>query len=194
MTDKNTEYADRLLNECIEECKSAGVPLCRILPSVKISRSTTKFGSYDTKTGQVFVSEIIFKLSEYVIKNVMIHELIHSVPGAANHGKTFKRWADIMNSRGWIIEPHSDLRRLAELSGKRMEDLALPETVFIACRICGDYVLKKENSATLRFTGRHRCGKCDGGLDVISVDEKGNKRNLSEEWVEQVMKVIMGSR
>ena len=184
-------YADKLFVECIKECKAADLPLGTVQPHIKISSATAVFGYLVKETGQIFVSRVTFELSEYVIKNVIIHELIHSFPGADNHGKTFKHWAGVMNKRGWQIETRSDLKQLVELSGKRMEEIALPGTVFLVCRDCGNYILRKENAKMVRLIGKYRCNKCNGCLDVISVDENGNRKNVSSEQADILMKSIM---
>lgn len=184
-------YADKLFTECINECKAADIPLCAVQPHIKISSVTSVFGYLVTETGQIFISRVTFELSEYVIKNVFIHELIHCVPGADNHGKIFKHWARVMNKRGWNIEPRSDLKQLVELSGKRMEDVALPGTVFLVCRDCENYILRKENSKMVKQTGKYHCNKCGGELDTVSVDENGNRRNVSNEQADILMKSIM---
>ena len=71
-----------------------------------------------------------------------------------------------------------------------LQYIALPGTVFLVCRDCENYILRKENSKMVKQTDKYRCNKC-GELDTVSVDENGNRRNVSNEQADILMKSIM---
>ena len=57
-----------------------------------------KFVKYTRyKKYHIEISPWVMELDEKIIKNTIIHELIHCLPGCDNHGKQFKMYANLIN-------------------------------------------------------------------------------------------------
>ena len=50
------------------------------------------------------VSKHLLKCNRYLIKNVIAHELIHTVQGCFNHGYMFRAYANKLNRLGYNVE------------------------------------------------------------------------------------------
>jgi hypothetical protein len=106
-------------------------------------------------------------LNDDIIKNTIIHELIHCLPDCNNHGKVFKYYANLINSNlGYNIS------RL----GNREEDYKKSNVEFkendkksykykIICTNC-NYIYYR-NRLEKNFTRKYRCGLCRGKLKLI---------------------------
>lgn len=45
------------------------------------------------------ISPWVMELNEDIIKNTIMHELIHCMPGCSNHGEYFKKYANYVNAK-----------------------------------------------------------------------------------------------
>lgn len=119
---------DNLYNECIEELKEINMDILNNKDVGKIDitiskrnnkrygvckqeepdKSTMyiekirrhkliKYGRYNKHT--IEISPWVMELNDSIIKNTIIHEIIHCMPYCNNHGNEFKRYAKYMNER-----------------------------------------------------------------------------------------------
>ena len=51
------------------------------------------------KKHTIEISPWVMNLDENIIKNTIMHEIIHCLPGCNNHGKTFKQYAKYINEQ-----------------------------------------------------------------------------------------------
>jgi len=104
------------------------------------------------------ISSWVMDLDERIIKNTIIHELIHCIPYCNNHGKEFKKYAKFINSKlGYDITRVGNKRADYEKSNIEYEE----EEKFkykIECKQCGQVFFRKRLSKN--FILKYRCGKC----------------------------------
>ena len=108
---------DRMLAQCIEDIRSLGYePSGDILPHVRITTNSTRLGTcQDTTRSLMRVRRGVYEVipgrrpvfliscsanagsSDGEFKDVLYHEVIHTLPGCFSHGATFKAVAEHVN-------------------------------------------------------------------------------------------------
>lgn len=104
-------------------------------------------------------------LNKYIIKNTIMHELIHCMPYCTNHGKYFKQYAKIINENlGYNIarvgNKEEDFQKSNITYSKKEE-----YNYKIQCKECGQIYYRKR--LIKDFIKKYRCGKCRGKLELI---------------------------
>lgn len=127
-----------------------------------------KFTKY--KKHHIEISPWVMELENKIIKNTIIHELIHCMPDCNNHGETFKKYANTINQAlGY------DISRV----GNKAEDYKQSNIEYkeerkynykIECQKCGQTVYRQRYNRN--FTKKYRCGKCGGKFDVYRIEYK----------------------
>lgn len=106
---KTDPVINQMLQECIALMNELGVPISRnIAPEVTLTKSFSYYGrcclkgSLKKYTDYDFYIEIsghILGNTEKSIRNTLIHELLHTVPGGYDHRGVWKKWANYVNSK-----------------------------------------------------------------------------------------------
>ncbi len=186
------EKLQKLFEECIEELKKIGIDLQEAdvgIINVKISkrnnkrygcckqedpdkstkyyekirnRTYLKYSKYNKHT--IEISKWVMELDDDIIKNTIMHEIIHCFPSCNNHGKEFKRYANIINEK-----LDYDISRI----GDKKADYAKSNIQYneninfkykITCNRCGQTFYRQRLMKNL--VRKYRCGIC-GGKFVI---------------------------
>lgn len=185
------EKLNKLFNECMEELKSINLDFDEEkIGKIDISftkRKTKRYGCCkqeepDKTTAyrknrtiyykqyhkhHIEISKWLMDLNDDIIKNTIMHELIHCLPNCNNHGKYFKYYAQIINKQlGYNIS------RL----GNKQEDYRKSNLEFkfdkpsykykVICEKCG--LIYYRQRLVKNFIKKYRCGKCSGGLQIVS--------------------------
>ncbi|MBR3153183.1 MAG: SprT-like domain-containing protein [Clostridia bacterium] len=187
------EKLEILYRECISELESIGIYLNEdIIGKIDIKISPRKAKRYGcckqeepderfyhiVKVGRrrikkyerfkkhhIEISKWVMDLDEGIIKNTIIHEIIHCFPGCNDHGDNFKKYSKYINEKlGYSIS------RL----GNKEEDFKKSNLEFredssykykIVCVNCGQEIYRKRLNRNLLY--RYRCGKCNGKLMLV---------------------------
>lgn len=111
------------------------------------------------KEHNIEISKWVMELNEDIIKNTVIHEIIHCLPNCNNHGDEFKKYANYINSKlGYNISRVGDKRQ--DLKNSNIEVEKEKYNYKIECSKCGYYFYRKRLNSN--FTKKYRCGKCGG--------------------------------
>ena len=117
-----------------------------------------KFVRY--KRYHIEISPWVMDLDDEIIKNTIIHELIHCLPECDNHGKEFKKYADLVNTNlGYNISRLGNKAKDYEKSNKQFVE----QNVYnykIECKRCGQTFYRKRLNKG--FEKKYLCGKCKG--------------------------------
>ncbi|MDD3337231.1 MAG: SprT-like domain-containing protein [Lachnospiraceae bacterium] len=166
------EYSEYILSTAIQEALNAGlpVPVTKIEPHIKYSNALTRLGTCtkDRRTGryQITISRLILDDSA-AMKNTMMHELIHTLPGCMNHGKTFLRYAQIVNHRyGYSVSRTANLSECASAELHK-EQIRRANYHFI-CQCCGTEIFRQRSSNFTRHPERYRCSNCGKSEWIIA--------------------------
>ena len=109
------------------------------------------------------ISKWVMNLDEKIIKNTIIHEIIHCFPYCNNHGNQFKKYANYINSKlGYNISRLGNKEKDFELSNI---NYIKPEYKYtIKCKKCGK--LLHRNRLQKNFFIKYRC-LCGGKLENV---------------------------
>lgn len=121
-----------------------------------------KFNKY-----HIEISKWVMDLEDSIIKNTIIHELIHCIPYCNNHGIEFKKYAKMIN-----INYNYDISRV----GDKKKDFEKSNIEFketknynykIVCKGCKQEFYRQRLSKN--FTKKYRCAKCDSTFEIIKL-------------------------
>lgn len=103
------ERINQMSAECIRLMRELGVPISdSICPEVKLNGSHRNYGLCCTKGSKkkysryeyyIEISGYTLRNSEKSLRNTLIHELIHTVPGGLCHTGEWKKWAKFVSER-----------------------------------------------------------------------------------------------
>lgn len=122
-----------------------------------------KYENYKKYT--IEISAWVLELNDDIIKNTIIHELIHCLPYCTNHGEEFKKYAKLINEKlGYNITRTGNKKE--DFKQSNLEYNETEEYKYkIKCTKCGQIYYRKRLSKN--FTKIYRCGKCKGKLELI---------------------------
>lgn len=182
----------KLYNECINELNSIGIDMTNnIIGKIDITitnRSKKRYGVckqedpykkyiYRERKGRriitkcnrynlhrIEISRWVMDLDEYIIKNTIIHELIHCIPFCCNHGQEFKKYANIINAKlGYNIKTVGNKQEDYKKSNIEYEEPTQKYKYKIKCLSCGKEYLRIRKPRNIK---KYRCGICNGKLDI----------------------------
>ena len=114
------------------------------------------------------ISPWVMKLEDKIIKNTIIHELIHCFPYCNNHGEQFKKYANYINLKlGYDISRTGNKKEDFEKSNVEYKE-AEQYNYKVICQGCGQEFYRKRLQKN--FKRKYRCAKCNGKLEVFNLE------------------------
>ena len=165
------EKFEKLFEQCIEELKSINIdPRKNRTIETKINtRSKKRYGcckKLSKDRFQIEISEWVIDLNEDIIKNTIMHELIHCMPRCNNHGEYFKNYATVINEKlGYNISRTGNKEQDFKESNLEYIEKPINFNYKIVCEDCNQTFLRQRIKRN--FTRKYRCGKCGGRFKVI---------------------------
>ena len=136
----------------------------KVVVKKSIRRYIVKYENF--KNYEIEISRWVLDLDDSIIKNTVIHELIHCMPYCNNHGEEFKKYAKLVNEKlGYNIARIGNKKEDFEKSHIKYIESEQYKYKII-CTKCGSTFYRKRLSKD--FTRKYRCSKCLGKLEVIS--------------------------
>ena len=191
------EKLKKLFNECIGELNSIGIDVkndnvgeiniglakrnakrygcCKQdAPNPNLfhieKRGRHKYKVYDKfDKHNIEISKWVMDLDEKIIKNTIMHEIIHCFYRCNNHGAEFKKYAKYINEKlGYNISRLGN----KEEDFKKSNITYFPEkqryNYKIICSNCGQIFYRQRLQKN--FIKKYRCGKCKGKLNLEECD------------------------
>ena len=186
------EKLENLYKECIRELENIGIQIenNKLVENIDIKiakRNCKRYGcckqeepdemykkiikrkgkiliKYDRfKEHHIEISKWVMDLNEDIIKNTIIHEIIHCLPECNNHAQKFKSYAKYINEKlGYNITTvgnkeldYQKSNLLYEFNNNKYK---------IICKKCGQKIYRQR--LRKNFTKKYRCGKCGGKLEI----------------------------
>lgn len=190
------ENLQKLYNECIQELNSIGINIneieektdikvskrnnkrygcCKQEEPDKLSKYITKYHGkrkieyYKFNKHHIEISPWVMKLNKDIIKNTIIHEIIHCFPGCNNHGTEFKRYALYVNEKlGYNITRIGN-KKDDYLKSNLKYDEKIHYNYKIECKNCGQVFYRQR--CNKNFDKRYKCGKCNGKFVISKINE-----------------------
>lgn len=189
------EKLNKLYEECINELKSININIINNPQVGKIDigiskRNTKRYGCckqekpdqncfhlekrkhrivriYDKFfEHHIEISKWVMELDDDIIKNTIIHEIIHCLPQCNNHKKTFKIYANLINDKlGYNITRLGNKKEDYKKSNIHFEEDTEEYKYKIKCTNCGQVFLRKRLKKD--FIKNYRCGKCGRKIKPI---------------------------
>ena len=148
-------------------CKRYGC--CKQESPVKSSKYVEKIGRKRYVKYALFekhnieISKWVMQLNTDIIKNTIMHEIIHCLPNCSNHGNEFKKYANYINCK-----LDYDISRLGDKKQDLIDsNIPIEKEKFnykIECSGCGYSFYRKRLNYS--FSRKYRCGKCGGRFSV----------------------------
>ena len=132
----------------------------------KIKKGRKIFIKYDLfENHHIEISKWVMDLDDKIIKNTIIHEIIHCFPGCNNHGENFKKYAKLINQKlGYNITRLGNKAEDYKESNLDYKEYAKQYNYRITCKKCG--IISYRQRIAKYFKLKYRCAKCGGMLEV----------------------------
>ena len=123
----------------------------------------------DYKKYTIEISRWVLDLNNDIIKNTIMHELIHCLPYCNNHGTSFKKYANLINTKlGYNISRVGNKKLDFEKSNiKYNKEKEEKYKYKIKCEKCDIIFYRKRLQKN--FIKKYRCSKCLGKLKILEV-------------------------
>ena len=159
---------ETVLNKCKKQCDALKIPYGNVVQIVPSQRVTRKWGSCRVAMGMNFITinkRLLEKdVSENALQDTVMHELLHTCPGCANHGNTWKYYAELVNrAYGYQIKRCTS----AEEKGISIPEKKVNIKYRFRCKKCGKIVERQRASAFTRAPEKYRCAVCGGEFEKI---------------------------
>ncbi len=113
------------------------------------------------------ISKWVMGLEDNVIKNTIMHELIHCIPYCNNHSKEFKKYASLINANyGYDVSRVGDKKKDFEKSNLKFIETK-NYNYKIVCKGCRQEFYRQRLSKN--FTRKYRCAKCRSAFEIINL-------------------------
>ncbi len=111
------------------------------------------------------ISKWVLELEDNIIKNTIIHELIHCIPYCNNHGSEFKKYAKLINNTyGYDISRVGDKKKDYEKSNLEYNE-GQKYNYRVVCKGCEQEFYRQRINKN--FTKNYVCGKCKSKFEII---------------------------
>ena len=131
-----------------------------------VKRGKRKIKQYDVfKKHHIEISKWVMQLDEKIIKNTIMHEIIHCLPNCNNHGLQFKKYANYINEKlGYNITRLGNKEEDFKNSNLEYTEKTEKFKYKIICTQCGQLIYRQRFRKDI--ISKYRCGKCGGVLKL----------------------------
>ena len=187
------EKLNKLYKECVEELNNIGIDVKNFgeIQVALAKRKNKRYGcckqenpdessKYIERHGYrriikytkfnkhyIEISKWVMDLENEIIKNTIMHEIIHCIPFCNNHGSEFKKYSKYINKElGYNISTRGNKQEDCNKSNVQYEEVE-EYKYKIECEKCGQTTYRKRHNKN--FTRKYRCGKCGGKFKIIEL-------------------------
>ncbi len=128
-------------------------------------RRTVKYEKFNKH--HIEISKWVIELDDRIIKNTIMHELIHCMPYCNNHGTEFKKYAKLINTTyGYDISRVGNKKQDFENSNIEYNE-KVKYKYKVVCKTCGQEFYRQR--LCKNFKRKYRCGKCGSAFEVSTL-------------------------
>lgn len=116
----------------------------------------------DGRGYRIEISELCSELDDKALKEIVIHELLHTCSNSMNHGAAWKCNAErVRRELGYRVSSTANYEKLG------LDEKALSHYRYkITCRNCGSEMYRIKKSRVVTHPEAYRCSRCGGILEV----------------------------
>lgn len=116
---------------------------------------------------RILISDWVLDLNDDIIKNTIVHELIHCVPYCNDHGEVFKKYAKYINEKlGYDINRTGNKKEDYEKSNLNYSEES-SYNYKVVCNHCGQTFYRQR--INMKKMNGYKCGICNGKFDVFKI-------------------------
>ena len=139
------------LKDLVPYSKNLSPSLGELKTKKTLGRCYSMYGMF-----RISLSKYLLECSEQLIKNVIAHEIIHTVNGCFNHGYNFQYYANLVNYKlGYKIEVRNTNKEFNP-----------PHKYKLVCERCGKVYYRDRLNQRYVANNVYRCGKDNGYLKI----------------------------
>lgn len=166
-----------LMMNCMRELDSINIHYSKNIISITVNNRLSRALGRCMRNGGTFRIEIAGKTAADTtdigfLKNVIVHELIHTITGCFNHGYKFQYYANEVNQKlGYHVTTSSSAE---DMEAAGITPIGYQTAKYaLVCKKCGKTVAYRQRWCDLTANpGNYRHGECGGDLYTISLDPK----------------------
>lgn len=166
------ERINRLAKDAKDELAAVGIDVSAQITCIKENRRAKKRLGCCKKDRNTLkenftieISTVLDGESDQVVKEIIIHELLHTCKDCFNHGKKWKRLAALVNSAyEYHIKTYAD-REILNIEEKAEGKLRYE----IRCTQCRHVGYRYKRSKMIVNPHLYRCAKCGGAIQVRKI-------------------------
>lgn len=118
------------------------------------------------KKHHIEISKWVMDLDDKIIKNTIIHEILHCLPECNNHGKAFQDYAKLINKKlGYNISTVGNKEEDYKKSNLEFKEDNKSYKYRIMCKECRITFYRQRLKKDL--IKNYRCSKCGGKLELV---------------------------
>lgn len=151
----------KVYSDCVSICEKHKIPIADVIHIEVNSRAKKRWGLCTKNSNESFTIQISDRLlkddvSEEATFNTMIHELIHTCPNCMNHGKEWKKWAEVINKN-----TNYNIKRTTSCAEKGVENpIATMPRYIVKCTNCFSEWYYDRAGRVIKNIGRCKCPYC----------------------------------
>ena len=160
-----------LAEETKKDLESIGIKFGNVSQITLNERAKKRWGQCKKVSFNAFQINISSRLLEddindQSVKNVIAHELLHTVPGCFAHKGKWKLLAELVNSSlpNYKIKTTDSPESLGITSYEKSKEIKYT----VVCTKCGMKIGRTRKSKLITNPERYRCAKCKGKLIVLN--------------------------
>lgn len=162
------ERIRQLFEQVMRDMDSMGVPYNKNIISFKINgRAKARFGcckrvgAAGKRDGfKIEISKFACDADEKEIKDILAHELLHTVEGCYDHGQKWKYLAKQLKPLGYDVTARTSYEKVG-VDDPRSEKAY---NYIIQCQKCGQVIYRQRKCNLTEKTKYYRCARCGGKL------------------------------
>ena len=163
---------NKLFEQAMSIVEGCGIETGNIVEVTINTRAKKRWGQC-RRTGDRYYINISSRILQdevntHATMETIIHEILHTCDGCMNHGKEWKRLANIIaRETGFNITTTSSAEKFGLEEVVKVKD----NYVFV-CEKCGQIIRRDRMSKFVKNYQHYRCGKCRGELRFDAENSK----------------------
>ncbi len=153
--------------QCQRDLDSLDIPYGKVCRWEINTRAKARWGLCKCLKGGGFVisiAQILLEddVADQALKDTIVHELLHTVPGCLDHKGKWKMYAELVNRK----LPQYTIKRTASREEKGIAERQVAPIYHYAvkCNGCGTVFQRERESKLIKHPEQFRCGLCHGRL------------------------------
>lgn len=158
-----------MLQRAIDEAAEAGLTIGDIDETIYFTRATKTYGKCERIEGgfAIHISKYFKDNDEQEVMEMLVHEVLHTVPGCFNHGAGWKNAAELVNKKyGYNISRLSNV----EMNGIAASEKVVVYKYVVHCADCDNKMYRQRKSKLVTHPQNYTCGACGGPLLSSEID------------------------